>query len=165
MKFKTAELALSVGTIGLGIGVALETARLPTAGGYAGVGPNVIPGAVAAGLILLGVRLLYEALSGGWRALPAPPEETGQHAFYGGAFVWVSIGLFAQMLLIHRAGFVIAGAVLFTCVARAFGSPRFVRDAAIGFALTLAVFFFFVHFLNVGLPAGWLEPILGTAGV
>jgi len=26
------------------------------------------------------------------------------------------------------------------------------------------VFLFFVRFLNVGLPAGWLQPILGTAG-
>ena len=29
----------------------------------------------------------------------------------------------------------------------------------------LAVFLFFVRFLNVGLPAGWLKPVLGTAGI
>jgi hypothetical protein len=29
----------------------------------------------------------------------------------------------------------------------------------------MAVFLFFVRFLNVNLPAGWLQPILGTAGL
>jgi putative tricarboxylic transport membrane protein len=69
------------------------------------------------------------------------------------------------MLLIHRAGFVLAQAALFACVARGFGSARPVRDFAIGFALGLGVFFFFVKFLNVNLPAGWLGAILGSAGI
>ena len=70
-----------------------------------------------------------------------------------------------QMLLIHRAGFVLAQAALFVCVARGFGSVRPARDFAIGIALALGVFLFFVKFLNVNLPAGWLQPILGTAGI
>ena len=69
------------------------------------------------------------------------------------------------MALIHTAGFVIAAAALFACVARGFGSVRWLRDAALGLALGLAVFSFFVHFLNVNLPAGWLKPLLGTAGL
>jgi len=31
--------------------------------------------------------------------------------------------------------------------------------------LSLAVFLFFVKMLNVNLPAGWLEPLLGSAGI
>ena len=77
----------------------------------------------------------------------------------------VSIGLLAQMLLIHRAGFVLAQAALFTCVARGFGSKKYPRDFAIGLALGLVVFLFFVKFLNVNLPAGWLAPIMGGAGI
>ena len=69
------------------------------------------------------------------------------------------------MALMHTAGFVLAAAVLFAAVARGFGSSRPVRDAAIGLALGLAVFVFFVKFLNVGLPAGWLAPVLGGAGI
>ena len=38
------------------------------------------------------------------------------------------------------------------------------RDFAIGLVLGLAVFLFFVKFLNVNLPAGWLQPLLGGAG-
>jgi hypothetical protein len=50
-------------------------------------------------------------------------------------------------------------------VARGFGSLRLARDFAIGFILALSVFLFFVKFLNVNLPAGWLKPILGGAGI
>ena len=95
---------------------------------------------------------------------PTSPKH-GANTFYASAFAWVSVGLFAQMLLIHRAGFVLAQAALFVCVARGFGSVRLVRDFAIGIALAIGVFLFFVKFLNVNLPAGWLQPILGTAGI
>jgi putative tricarboxylic transport membrane protein len=69
------------------------------------------------------------------------------------------------MLLVQRAGFVVAAAALFFCVARGFGSTRPVRDAALGVVLGLAVYLFFVRFLNVSLPAGWLAPVLGVAGL
>ena len=166
MKAKPAELALSGAVLAIGIASAVGTSQLSGAGGYARIGPNVAPAVVAGGLILLGVWLAYEALSGGWRnAGPDDPAERGEHAFHGGAFAWVSAGLFAQMLLIHWAGFVIAQAALFACVARGFGSSRAARDLAIGLVLGLGVFFFFVRFLNVNLPAGWLQPVLGGAGI
>ncbi|MGH7766430.1 MAG: tripartite tricarboxylate transporter TctB family protein, partial [Candidatus Binatia bacterium] len=159
MKIKTAELVLSLGVLALGIGVAAGTAMLPSAGGYARIGPNAMPAAVAAGLLLLGAWLLYESLTGGWR--DAPPHEAtarGEHPFCAAAFLWVTVGLIAQMLLIHRGGFVIAGVALFAAVARGFGSGRIARDLAVGLALMLAIFLFFTHFLNVNLPAGWLKP-------
>jgi len=160
-----AEIALSAGVLALGIGVAVGTALLPSEGGYARIGPNFVPGVVAGGLIVVGVLLLYEALAGGWRNLPGePPAAAGEHPFHPPAFLWVTAGLFAHMLLIGSGGFVIAGAVLMGCVARGFGSRRPLRDLAIGFALALAAFLFFVKFLNVGLPGGWLAPILGAAG-
>lgn len=166
MKYKPAELVLSLAVLVLGIAVAVGTSQLSSAGGYARIGPNVAPAVIAGGLILLGIWLSYEALSGGWRnAVPDNPEARGEHRFYASAFIWVTIGLFAQILLIHRAGFVLAQAVLFTCVARGFGSAKLPRDFAIGLLLGLTVFLFFVKFLNVNLPAGWLGPILGGAGI
>jgi hypothetical protein len=53
----------------------------------------------------------------------------------------------------------------FAFVARGFGSRRIARDVAFGLVLSLGVFVFFVKLLNVGLPAGWLAPLLGAAGV
>jgi putative tricarboxylic transport membrane protein len=166
MSFKPAEIVLSVAVLALGIAVAVGTSQLSGAGGYARVGPNMAPAVIAGGLILLGVWLIYEAASGGWRsAAPDDPALRGEHRFHAGAFIWVSAGLFAQILLIHRAGFVLAQAALFACVARGFGSKRTARDLAIGLILGLAVFLFFVKFLNVSLPAGWLSPFLGGAGI
>ena len=166
MKSKPAEVVLSLAVLALGIAVAVGASQMSGAGGYARVGPNAAPAVIAGGLILLGIWLAYEAFSGGWRnANPDDAVERGEHAFHAGAFIWVSAGLFAQILLIHTAGFVLAQAVLFACVARGFGSPKWPRDLAIGFILGLGVFLFFVKFLNVNLPAGWLKPILGGAGI
>ncbi len=161
-----AELVISLGVLLLGIGATIVAWRLPEAGGYARIGPNFVPKIISAGLILLGVWLLAEVFTGGFRArVPDDPAERGEHAFVWSAFAWVSAGLIVQMALIHTAGFVIAAAVLFACIARGFGSTRWLRDPAIGLVLGLLVFLFFVRFLNVNLPAGWLKPLLGGAGI
>ena len=166
MKAKPAEVVLSLAVLALGIAVAVGASQMSGAGGYARVGPNAAPAVIAGGLILLGLWLAYEAFSGGWRnAIPDDAAERGEHAFHAGAFIWVSAGLFAQILLIHTAGFVLAQAALFACVARGFGSARVPRDFAMGLILGLGVFLFFVKFLNVNLPAGWLKPVLGGAGI
>lgn len=161
-----AEIALSLGVLALGVVSAIATARLPAEGGYAGIGPNFMPGVVAAGLIACSVWLLYEVFTGGWRARPSDdPAQRGDHAFHAAGFFWVSAGLAAHLALIGLAGFVIAGAVLFAGVARGFGSSRIARDLTLGIAISLGVFLFFVKFLNVNLPAGWLAPLLGSAGI
>jgi putative tricarboxylic transport membrane protein len=161
-----AERIISFGVLALGIAAAIVAWRLPEAGGYARIGPNFVPKLIAGGLIVLGVWLLAECLTGGWRAPVADDAgERGEHPFVPRAFAWVSAGLLAQMVLISTAGFVIAAAALFVCVARGFGSARWLRDLAAGLAIGLAVFAFFVHFLNVNLPAGWLKPLLGAAGI
>ena len=161
-----AELIIALGVLLLGIGATIVAWRLPETSGYARIGPNVVPKIISAGLILLGIWLLAEVFTGGFRArVPDDPAERGDHAFVGSAFAWVSAGLIAQMALIQLAGFVIAAAVLFALVARGLGSARLLRDLAIGLGLGLLVFLFFVRFLNVNLPAGWLQPILGGAGI
>lgn len=161
-----AELALSLGVLALGIAAAVVAWQLPEGGGYARIGPNFVPKGVAAALVLLGVWLLAETFTGGWRARVADEaQERGEHPFLPSAFLWVVAGLAAQMALIHTAGFVLAAAALFACVARGFGSRRWLRDLVGGLVLGLAVFAFFVHFLNVNLPAGWLKPLLGAAGI
>lgn len=161
-----AEIALSAGVLALGAGSAAVTAQLPSEGGYAGFGPNFFPALTAGGLIVLGAWLLWEALAGGWKNRgPEDPAARGEHAFNPAAFGWVTAGLFIHMAAIGSAGFVLAGGALFACVARGFDSRRFVRDACLGLALSLGVFLFFVKFLNVNLPAGWLAPVLGGAGI
>ena len=59
MRRSGAEIALSIGVVALGVVVAAVTATLPSEGGYARIGPNVIPAGVGAGIILLGLWLTY----------------------------------------------------------------------------------------------------------
>lgn len=163
---RPAEAALSLGVLALGVAAAVVTAQLPSEGGYAGIGPNFFPAVASAGLMLLGAWLSFEAFAGGWRAMPPENAEArGEHAFHAAGFLWISAGLFAHMALIGWAGFVIAAVVLFAAVARGFGSRRPGRDLALGVILSVAIFLFFVRLLNVNLPAGWLQPLLGTAGI
>jgi putative tricarboxylic transport membrane protein len=165
-KAARAELILSLGVLVFGLAAAVVAWRLPEGGGYARIGPNFMPKLVSGGLILLGVWLLVERFTGGWREpVASDPAARGEHAFLPSAFVWVSAGLLAQMVLINSAGFVLAAAVLFACVAKGFGSYRWRRDLVLGLVLGLGVFAFFVYFLNVNLPAGWLRPLLGAAGI
>jgi len=159
------ELAISVALLALGVFVGVVASRMPATGGFSGVGPAAMPSIVATGLIIVGLWLTAERVSGGWRQAEGPPESRGEHAFFAPGFAWVSAGLFGQMALIGLGGFVVAATVLFVCVARGFGSARPLRDAGIGAAMSLAIFYFFVHFLNVNLPAGWLKPLLGAAGI
>jgi putative tricarboxylic transport membrane protein len=160
------ELILSLGVLALGVFATVIAFQLPEGGGYARIGPNFMPKVVSAGLIGLGIWLLAEVFTGGWRErVPDDPAERGEHPFNGAAFAWVTAGLLAQMALIQHAGFVIAATALYALVARGFGSPRWARDAAIGFALGVVVYLFFVRFLNVNLPSGWFGPLLGTAGL
>jgi len=161
-----AEVAISAAVLVLGVAVALIGRSLSGNQGYALVGPDMMPIVVGIGLCILGAWLLIESLSGGWRN-PEPdlPEARGDHPFIAGAFAWVLGGLALQMALVHTAGFVIAAGALFFCVARGFGSRLPVRDLVIGLAIGLAVFLFFVKFLNVNLPAGLLRPLLGAAGI
>lgn len=147
----SSEVWLSAGVLALGAGAALVTASLPSEGGYAGIGPNFVPALVAGGLVVLGFWLLLEALRGGWRNRAAP-----EGRFEVRPFLWISAGLFAHMALVGAAGFVAASALLFTCVARGFGSARFLRDLAVGVALAVAIYLFFTQFLSVSLPAGWM---------
>jgi putative tricarboxylic transport membrane protein len=150
-----AEIALSAGVLALGIGAALVTAGLPSEGGYAGIGPNFMPGLVSGGLVVIGAWLLYEAFAGGWRSRAEDPQ-----GFQSAPFLWISAGLLAHMALIGWAGFVVAGTVLFVLVARAFASRSSLRDFAIGLILSVAVYVFFTQALNVSLPAGWMRFML-----
>jgi putative tricarboxylic transport membrane protein len=138
----------------LGLFVAVETATLRAGPGYAAIGPKLFPWLVAAGLLLVGVALLYEA-HGGAVAQPVGFELDLPPALA------VTIGLVLQMVLMKPAGFVIATAVMFVAVTYAFGSRRFALNAAVGLVLCLATYVAFTRGLGLVLPAGVLATLLG----
>lgn len=152
------DLAAGLFVLALG-GLALwQATAIPVSPIYAQVGPKAVPFVVAGGLLLLGAGLVYAALRGGWsRGLEeqadAPPVNTR-------AFALLLAGLAANLLLIGPLGFSVAATAQFALVAAAFGSRRFLRDAALALALTLAVWFLFVELLGVNIGAGVLEGLV-----
>ncbi len=156
-----AEVALSLGVVALGVGVAAVTATLPSEGGYAGIGPNFIPAVVAGGIILLGLWLSFEAFTGGWRKRDGAERRLRAQS--------ISVGQRRPLRAhaAHRLGrlrrrrdraFRLRGAWL-RQPATAHATSRSASSLALG------IFLFFVKLLNVNLPAGWLAPLLGGAGI
>jgi putative tricarboxylic transport membrane protein len=153
------DLAAALFVVVLG-GLALwQALAVPASPIYAQVGPKAVPFAVAGGLLLLGAGLVAEALrGGGWshrleEMQDAPPVN-------GRAFGLLLAGLLANLLLIGPFGFSLAATVQYVLVAAAFGSRRFLRDAAVALALTLAAWFLFVEALGVNIGAGVLEGLV-----
>lgn len=153
-RIPVAGLLLGLGVAGLGLFIAIETSKIQVAPVYARVGPTVIPLLVAGMLMLLGAILVVQAARGRGAATDAEVPSDWQ------ALVAISVGLWLQILLLELAGFVIAAALLFLCVAWGFGSRRMLRDLAIGLALAVATYIGFTKGLDLALPAGVLAGVL-----
>jgi putative tricarboxylic transport membrane protein len=158
---KAAELFVGLGVAAIGVFIAVETNQITVAPLYAKVGPGVIPYLVAGGLILLGLLFAGSAV----RRQQPPPHATAPALPSEDKSDWrplvvIGAGLVLQMLLIERAGFIIASAALFFCVAFGFGSRRYLRDGIIAILLAIVVYIGFTRGLSLPLPAGVLKGIL-----
>ena len=149
------EAVLGGGVLILGLFIAFETMR-GTGSTNAVVGPALFPYLISAGLVIVGVALLREAISG--------------HVAHAGgmeldwiAVALVSAGLIIQMFLLETLGWIPASALLFMAVARAFGSRRLVIDAVLGLALTAASFVIFNYGLGLNLPGGVIADMIAPA--
>ena len=153
MRGRRGALAVALGAVGLGAFFVVAAFAVPGEAAYAGVGPRVVPILVGAGLALAGVAFGASVLRGA--AFPGM-EPAPDH----GALVLVAGALALAVPLLPRAGFVLSAALLFTATARAFGSARFLKDAAVGLALAAVIYVAFTLGLGVALPGGVLEHAL-----
>jgi putative tricarboxylic transport membrane protein len=158
MRGPTGQLALAAGVAALGVGILWGAMSLPTSGGYAQVGPGVVPRIVGVGIIVLAAFLLREAWTGGFRGVDEEAE-AGTPVHWA-SFAWVTAGIIGYGLAIEHAGFILASTLLFVLVARGFGSRRFVLNAVTGAVLAVAVFAIFNYGLGLTLPAGVFKAIL-----
>jgi len=116
---------------------------------------------VVGGVLLLLAVLLAVATARG----DAPQAEEGEDVdLSGGTDVRTLLLLVAvlsvNVFLIETLGWAITGAILFTGAAWVLGSRHWVRDVAIGVALSVGTFYAFYVGLGVPLPAGILNGIL-----
>lgn len=123
------------------------------------VSPKVFPYAIASLLMLLSALLFINVLRGDI----ATPEglEAGEKIektdFKTFAIVLASILSF--LLLIERAGFIIAASITFFGITVAFDNKKHGRAAVFGTLFIAVIYFTFTRFLHVQLPAGIFKGI------
>ena len=152
------QLAVAAGVVALGALVTWGSFHLPTGGGYAQVGPGVVPRIVGFVLLGLGALLLREAFTGGFRGVDEEAE--ARLPMHWAAFAWVSGGILAYGVLVERLGFVLSATLLYMLVARGFASRRWALNAAVGLALAAFIFATFNYGLGLTLPPGVLKAVL-----
>ena len=164
MKYPTQQ-AVGIGCIALGGLLAAGAVSIPSEAGYAGVGANFLPWLVAAALAVCGGWLVWEARTGGFRALDEPADETPAN---WRCMAWVSAGLLLNALLITRVGFVLSCTLLFVLAARGFRLSmgqavpvaRTLLDAVIGLMISAPAYWLFTKALGLTLPGltrtGWI---------
>ena len=128
-----------------------DAARLPQAGGYAGVGPADVPRWIAIGLAGLSLWSLIEAFRSG---------KTEREMQNIGPVLWIIGGLAAQLALLTTAGFSIATGLLFAATAGAFGKRNLLLTVPAGIVFALVVYLLFAGLLKLSLPAGPLEGLV-----
>ena len=104
-----------------GLGLAVGALTIPGEAGYGGVGPNFLPWLVAGVLLVCGVLIVREALTGGFRDMGEP---SGAERPWWPGLVWVSAGLLANAALITTIGFILSCTLCYLLVCRACGAPR-----------------------------------------
>ncbi|WP_210529721.1 tripartite tricarboxylate transporter TctB family protein [Rubellimicrobium arenae] len=157
--FRIGEAILGLIACVLAAYIAWGTWTAPAVAARTVVGPGVFPSLIAAGLLAVGVRLLYDARAHDTPMTPIPPIDWPAVLIVGGS-------LLAFVLLLERLGWVLSGTLLFMGVARGFGSRAWLLSAVIGLVLTILVFVIFDGGLGLNLPVGeWIEPVLEPTGL
>ena len=160
------QAAVAAGVVVLALGLVAGAVGIPSAAGYAGVGPNFLPWVVAIGLLACGGVLGWEAVSGGFRNLD---DLDGAEQGHWPGFAWVSAGILANAALITTIGFILSCALCFVLAVRGFTSAEgrldlslraWVTDSLVGMAISAPVYWMFTQALAINLPGltntGWL---------
>jgi putative tricarboxylic transport membrane protein len=72
------------------------------------------------------------------------------------ALLWILVAIVINVVLLERAGFILASIPLFWLTARAFDAQHPLRDALVAIMLSVATYFVFARLLQIPLPSGVL---------
>ena len=157
---------IGAGVLLIGLGLAAGAVSIPSAAGYGGVGPDFLPWLVALSLVVCGVFLVRESLTGGFRQMD---DASGAPGADWPGFVWVSAGLLANAALIATIGFILSCTLCFVLAVQGLRGAEgkadlklatLFKDVLIGLAIAAPVYWMFTKFLAINLPGltstGWL---------
>lgn len=126
------------------------------------ISPQTFPYMVAVLTALVSLALIVDVLRG---RLGIPEGSEPGDPFVGANFKTMAIiasAIGLHVILLEIAGYVIAATVCFFGVAFGFGSRRYLKDLGISLAFALIVYFSFTTGLNINLPAGFFEGVVGN---
>lgn len=124
------------------------------------ISPKLFPYVVSVLLMALSAILFIQVLRGDL----AVPEglEPGDKIEKSDmrTFLVVLASLFAYLLLVERAGFVLANSVTFVGISYSFGNKNLVKAAGIAVLLSTIIYFSFTKVLHVALPSGIFKGLM-----
>lgn len=155
------ELGVAVLLLVLGGLVLWDASHIATGVAQTGpVGPRAVPYLVGGLLLICAVALTIDVLRGG-RGEAEGGEDVDLSHPSDWRTVLLLVGAFlANVALIDLVGWWFSGALLFWGCAYALGSRRYIRDAALAFAMSFGTYYAFAVGLGIFLPAGVLQGIL-----
>ena len=154
------ELAFAGSLVLLSLIVAWDTSRMDVPQGASIVSPRVVPYIVAALVLSAGIALIIEVLRG---RLGIPEGTEAGEEFVPAdrrTMLYLIIAIGVHVLLLEKAGYIIAATFGFWGVTFTFGSRKPVKDFAISLIFALVVYFTFSKGLQIQLPKGLLESVL-----
>jgi putative tricarboxylic transport membrane protein len=147
-RFSAAEEARVEGILArLGTGPSAGSTSVASVGRYP---LFVLFGLAASALWSAGAMVRWRARAG-QTSVPAAGVATGWRAV-----ILIAVAAGIDLLLLDRAGFIIASTALFWVTARAFDASHPIRDVVFALAVSTASYVVFVRWLDLALPAGVL---------
>ena len=150
-RIDTAGVVIALALAALAAVLVWDSRQLQTTTMY-GMGPEVMPVVIAAGLGILAIGNLFDALRGNLPARESADPKAVGLILAGLALLIAIIGL--------GGGFILATSALFVTTSTAFGRRAILVDSAIALVMTTLIYLAFDRLLTLSLPAGPLERLL-----
>ena len=126
------------------------------------VSPQTFPYIVAAFTSFVGLGLLLDILRGNHGTPDGDEPGDPLIPVNYKTLLIVAVAISLHVILLETAGYIVAATVCFLGVAYGFGSRKIVKDLFVSLAFAVIVYFSFTKGLNINLPSGVFEGMLGN---
>ena len=154
------ELAFAGSLVLLGLLVLWDTSRIALPQGNNIVSPRTFPYVTGLIVVIVGIALVVEVLRG---KLATPEGDEPGDPFIPAdrkRMLMLMAAIAVHVVLLEKAGYIIAATFGFWGIAYTFGSRKPVKDFAVSLIFALTVYFAFSLGLQIQLPQGILSSIL-----
>jgi len=126
------------------------------------VSPQTFPYIVAAFTSFVGLGLLFDVLRGNHGTPDGDEPGDPLIPVNYKTLLIVAVAISLHVILLQTAGYIVAATVCFLGVAYGFGSRKILKDLFVSLVFAVVVYFSFTKGLNINLPSGVFEGMLGN---